>query len=68
MSENLSIPDLKDPRDAIKEYLEKRGHRYSWLAENLDISRTHMSQILSKKRTLQEIHRQKINEVLNTNF
>lgn len=68
MEETLVVVDNIDPRDLIKEHLDKGGRKYTWLAKEIDISFTYMSKILLKRRPLQEGHRQKINEVLNTNF
>ena len=68
MIENLTTEAVLDPRDAIKNHLIQTGRMISWVAIQIGISPKYLSLILQKKRTLQQEHRQKINEVLNTNF
>ncbi len=54
--------------DKIKEHLEARGTKQTWLADQTGISPEHISNILANRVLLTEENLNKINEVLGTNF
>lgn len=52
----------------FKNELKKRGISITWLADNIGIGIQHCSRILLGNKKLTEKTRQKMNEVLQTNF
>lgn len=49
-------------------YLQGHGIKYSWVAQNLDLSTDYIIKICSEKLSLPPKTRQKINELLETNY
>lgn len=60
------------PEQKIVAHLEDNGQMLSWLANKIGISAGHLHSVLKgegeTKRSLTELSRQKINEVLNTDY
>ncbi len=52
----------------IKNHLEKRGIKQSWLCEKTGISKSHMSNLLSERVLFTQENLDKINSILETNF
>lgn len=51
-----------------KDVLEDRGVKQIWLADRTGISQEHISNILAERVLLTDENRDKINEILGTNF
>lgn len=51
-----------------KDVLENRGVKQIWLADRTGISQEHISNILAERVLLTDENRDKINEILGTNF
>jgi lambda repressor-like predicted transcriptional regulator len=64
----ILMNEVQDVRVLIKDHLRERGTTVTWLALKIGVSPAHLLNILSKKRTLSEANKQKINETLKTNF
>ncbi len=62
IKERKSIPKL------WKKVLEERGVKQTWVADKTGISPEHISNILADRVLLTEENREKINEVLGTDF
>lgn len=62
VKEKKTIPEL------WKEVLEERGVKQTWVAERTGISPEHISNILADRVLLTEENREKINDVLGTDF
>lgn len=56
------------PGTNFKKIIKKRGIKQSWIAKQLGIKSPYLSCMLSGKDNLAEKHRQKLNEILNTNY
>lgn len=65
--EDLTL-ESEDSRVLINKHLKENGIMQSWVASKIGISRSHLLNILTQKRTLSEKNKQKINETLKTNF
>lgn len=59
---------IYDPRDLIDLHIKKNGLKQSWVADQLEISHSHFSLVLSKERDLAEKHRTKLNELWGTEY
>jgi len=59
---------MEDPRDLIDKHITANGLKQSWVADQLGISHSHFSLILSKERDLSEKHRTKLNEMWGTDY
>lgn len=58
----------RDPREQFREYLESKGTKQKWLADQTGISQEHISNILCSRVLLTEEVRAKINTALETDF
>lgn len=58
----------RDPREQFREYLESKGTKQKWLADQTGISQEHISNILCSRVLLTEEVRGKINAALETDF
>lgn len=67
MAEILIDFELK-PYKLLDLYMTSKGIPSSWTARNLDVSVSLISEIRSGKANLTENMRQKINELLETNY
>ena len=60
------------PEELIVSHLDDNGIKMSWLAGKLELTPSHLYQVLkgqgSQKRVLSEDNRKKINEILKTNY
>jgi hypothetical protein len=67
--EKSIFEDLEtDPRKKIADHVARFRIRYSLLADELNYSTNHIKDILKCRVPLKEEHRQKINELLGTNY
>lgn len=57
-----------DARQKIANHVARYRIRYSLLADELNYSKNHIKEILKGRVPLKEEHRQKINELLGTNY
>lgn len=56
------------PAKMFDMYLKGHGISYTWVAAYVDFTPTHISQVCGGKASLTENLRQKLNELLNTNY
>lgn len=49
-------------------YLKGHGITYKWIGDNLEFSSTYISQICKEKYPLPDSIREKMNDLLNTNY
>lgn len=59
---------IEDPRELIDKHITNNGLKQSWVADQLGISHSHFSLILSKERDLSEKHRKTLNTLWNTDY
>lgn len=59
---------LDETGKRIYEHLRDEGRTQKWLADQLCVSKTHLSQVLLGNRSLSKKVLNKINEVLGTDF
>jgi plasmid maintenance system antidote protein VapI len=59
---------VKSVSDQIRDYLESKGTKQSWLAEKAKLSEGHISNVLAKRVLLTDDVLDKINNVLGTDF
>jgi len=68
MTEQL-FPELEtDTRKMILAHISKLRIKHSLLADELNVSKNHIKEILKCRRTLSEENLKKINQVLGTSF
>lgn len=48
--------------------IKKRGLKRKWVAEKLEVSKSHLTNMLSGEDLLLDKHRLKLNEILQTNY
>lgn len=68
MAETASKKQKKTIPQQIREYLESKGTKQKWLADQTGISEEHISNILADRVLLTDDNLQKINEILGTDF
>lgn len=68
MKQKESIIEEKDPREGFREFLESKGTKQKWLADQTGISQEHISNILCSRVLLTEEVRSKINKALGTDI
>lgn len=65
-------PKAPTPEELIVKHLEDNGQKMSWLAQKIGVSQGHLHSVLKgsgyTKRDLTEKNKEKINEVLGTDF
>lgn len=59
--------DKEDARQIIKQSLKEKGLKSTWLAEQLGITKNHLSKILNGKENITEQTINKIYQILNIN-
>jgi antitoxin component HigA of HigAB toxin-antitoxin module len=72
MTQHPPAVPIPSPEALIVQHLEEEGRKPSWLADRIGISRSHLHNMLKspepwKKRLTPEL-REKINQVLKTNY
>lgn len=68
MAEQVIKKSKKTIPQRWREVLESRGVKQTWLAEKTGISPEHISNILADRVLLTEENKDKINEILGTDF
>lgn len=66
--ENLIPNDPLDPREKFFLEIETQGRKYTWVAQQLQIARSTLSDILNCRQPLSDERRKKLNELLGTNI
>lgn len=67
MEQNI-IEITLSPAKMFYLYIQGNGIKYKWIAQNLDLSTDYIIKLCSEKLPLPEKVRQKINELLETNY
>lgn len=67
MEEKIIEIDLT-PAKLFIFYIKGHGISYKWIADNLNVTVSYVSQVLNGKFRLTEEMRQKMNELLETNY
>jgi plasmid maintenance system antidote protein VapI len=68
MSNRAVKKEKKTIQEKWREYLESKGTKQTWLADQTGISQEHISNILAGRVLLTEENRKKINDTLGTDY
>lgn len=58
------IENEKTPAEKLKDYINNRGIKYTWLAEQMGFTPAWLTQVLSGKRSLTESNKKQIEDIL----